>query len=472
MAREASGRLDRACGGAGMSARAIVLAAGKGTRMKSSRPKVLHELCGRPMLWYVLDAVRAAGASEIVVVASADLEARLPEIALPAGVRLRSVLQEPQLGTGHAVGVALEQLPPAEGALLVAYGDMPLVPAATYRRVLGEIGGQSPEIALALTTARMPLPSNFGRIVQRGPVLERIIEARDCTAEELEIDEMNAGIYAFEETALRGVIGRLSSENAQGELYLTDTVELLIGSGKRVIPVREPDYRVVLGINDRVELAEAAREMNRRLCEQHMRNGVTIVDPATTYLEPELTIAADVILEPNTRLGGRSAIGPRSTIGPNARIAASTIGADVRVCESVILDSTIGDRVSVGPFAHLRGRAVLQADVHIGNFVEVKNSQLEPGVKASHLTYLGDAKVGRGTNVGAGTITCNYDGKNKNRTEIGENVFIGSNSSLVAPIRIGDGALTGAGSVVIRDVEAGERVAGNPAKALPKKAPV
>jgi bifunctional UDP-N-acetylglucosamine pyrophosphorylase/glucosamine-1-phosphate N-acetyltransferase len=455
-----------------MSARAIVLAAGKGTRMKSSRPKVLHELCGRPMLWYVLDAVRAAGASEIVVVASGELEARLEGLALPAGVKLHTVVQEPQLGTGHAVKVALDGLPAAEGALLIAYGDMPLVPAETYRRVLDSIAGDDSRVALALTTARMPLPSNFGRIVQRGPVLERIVEARDCSPEELEIDEMNAGIYAYDEAALRGVIGALSNENAQGEYYLTDTVELLIAGGKRVIPVREPDYRVVLGINDRVELSEAAREMNRRLCEQHMRNGVTIVDPATTYLEPELTIATDVTLEPNTRIGGRTSIGTRTSIGPNTRIAATTIGADVKIADSVIEDATIGDRVSIGPFAHLRGGATLTGEVHIGNFVEVKNSRLEPGVKASHLSYLGDATIGRGTNVGAGTITCNYDGTNKNRTEIGENVFIGSNSSLVAPLRIGDGALTGAGSVVVRDVEAGERVAGNPAKPLKKKAPV
>lgn len=451
------------------SLRAIVLAAGKGTRMKSAHPKVLHELCGRPMLWYVLDAVRAAGVRELVVVTNAELNARLAEIPLTDGVVLHRVIQEPQLGTGHAVQVALDALPAAEGALLIAYGDMPLVPAATYERVLSAIDGDS---GLALTTAQMPLPSNFGRIVMRGPKLERIIEARDCTPEELEIDEMNAGIYAYDETALRQVIGRLSNDNAQGEYYLTDTVELLIEDGKRVVPVREPDYRVVLGINDRIELAAAAAVMNRRLCETHMRAGVTIVDPATTYLEPGVEIAPDAVIEPNTHVRGRTAIGPRSVIGPNSRIVSSRIGADVRICESVVADSTLGDGVTVGPFAQLRHGAHLGTDVHIGNFVEVKNATLARGVKAGHLTYLGDATVGQQTNVGAGTITCNYDGERKNRTEIGERVFIGSNSSLVAPVRIGDGALTGAGAVVIRDVEAGERVVGNPARPIRRKAPV
>ncbi len=451
-----------------MSARAIVLAAGKGTRMKSARPKVLHELCGRPMLWYVLEAVRKAGVGEIVVVVNEELDPHLAGFATPGDVPMRTVVQEPQLGTGHAVQIALEALPASQGALLIAYGDMPLVPAATYRRVLNAVDAS---VALALTTARMPLPSNFGRIVMRGPKLERIIEARDCTPEELEIDEMNAGIYSYDEASLRGVIGRLSNDNTQGEFYLTDTVELLIGSGQRVIPLLEPDYRVVLGINDRIELAAAAAQLNLRLCEAHMNEGVTIIDPETTYLEPELTLAPDVVIEPNTHIGGRSKVGPRSVIGPNSRITASTIGTDVRICESIVTESVVGDYSSVGPFAHFRAGTELGTGVHIGNFVEIKNATLEADVKAGHLTYLGDATVGRAANIGAGTITCNFDGTNKNRTEIGEGAFIGSNSSLVAPVQIGAGALTGAGSVVTRDVPDGERVAGNPAKPLPKKAP-
>jgi bifunctional UDP-N-acetylglucosamine pyrophosphorylase/glucosamine-1-phosphate N-acetyltransferase len=305
----------------------------------------------------------------------------------------------------------------------------------------------------------------------RGPILERIIEARDCSPEELEIDEMNAGIYAFDEASLRDVIRKLSNENAQGEYYLTDTVELLIGSGKKVVPLLEPDHLVVLGVNDRIELAAAAAQMNRRLCESHMREGVTIVDPATTYLEPELSLAADVVIEPNTHLGGRSKVGSRSVIGPNARIVASTIGSDVRISESIVSDSVVGDHSSVGPFAHFRAGTELGTGVHIGNFVEIKNATLGADVKAGHLTYLGDASIGRGANIGAGTITCNYDGTSKNRTDIGAGAFIGSNSSLVAPVSVGEGALTGAGSVVTRDVPEGERVAGNPARPLPKKAP-
>lgn len=443
--------------------RAIVLAAGKGTRMKSKQPKVLHDLCGRPMLWYVLDALRTTGIEEIVVVANEELE---PLLA-PFGVR--SVIQSPQRGTGHAVQVALAALEPRDQTVVVAYGDMPLVDATIFEDVQATVDADA-GTALGMVTARMPMPSSFGRVVRNGATVEKIVEFRDATTAERAIEEMNAGIYAFDERALRAVIGGLTDKNAQAEFYLTDIVGLLNAASYRVVPVHAVDHRLVLGVNDRAELATARATMNERLCREHMRNGVTIVDPATTYLEPEIEIGADSIILPNTSIGGKSILGERSRIGPNARLYNARLDDDVCITESVVLDTTIGARSRVGPFAQLRAGNVLGTDVHIGDFVELKNARLADGVKANHHSYLGDCTIGENTNIGAGTITCNYDGTSKNPTTIGRDVFIGSHSSLVAPVTIGDGALTGAGSVVIRDVPAGDRVAGNPARSIAKKA--
>jgi bifunctional UDP-N-acetylglucosamine pyrophosphorylase/glucosamine-1-phosphate N-acetyltransferase len=444
-----------------MSIRAIVLAAGKGTRMKSDTAKVLHDVCGRPMLWYVLQAVRAAGVTEMYVVTNAELQARMDEFGATG------ILQEEQLGTGHAVRTALDAMKPDEsGRVLIACGDMPLVDAGLFGAVLAAADGGC---AMALVTARVPLPSNFGRIVRRDGNVERIVETRDANASELQIDEVNAGIYAFEEAALRDAVGRLRSDNAQKEYYLTDAVADLVRSGKRVAPVEISNRAHVIGINDRADLALARREMNIRLCAQHMRDGVTIVNPLSTSLEPELKIGRDTVIYPNTSIGRLSEIGERCAIGPNSHLSNARLGDEVTVNESSVFDSRAGDRTSIGPYARIRDDSQLAQDVRIGNFVEVKNSKLARGVKASHLTYLGDAEIGEETNIGAGTITCNYDGKRKNKTVIGRDVMIGSNTSLIAPITIGDGALTGAGSVVTKDVPAGQRVAGNPAKPLPDK---
>jgi bifunctional UDP-N-acetylglucosamine pyrophosphorylase/glucosamine-1-phosphate N-acetyltransferase len=444
-----------------MSIRAIVLAAGKGTRMKSDTAKVLHDVCGRPMLWYVLQAVRAAGVTDIYVVTNAELQARMDEFGASG------ILQEEQLGTGHAVRTALEAMKPdGSGRVLIACGDMPLVDAGLFSAVLAAADGGN---ALALVTARVPLPSNFGRIVRRDGNVERIVEARDANAGELQIDEVNAGIYAFDEAALRDAVGRLGNDNAQKEYYLTDAVADVVRSGERAIPVVAPHPAHVIGINDRADLALARREMNIRLCAQHMRDGVTIVNPLSTSLEPELKIGRDTVIYPNTSIGRLSEIGERCAIGPNSRLSNARLGDEVTVSESSVFDSSAGDRTSIGPYARIRNDSQLAQDVRIGNFVEVKNSKLARGVKASHLTYLGDAEIGEETNIGAGTITCNYDGKRKNKTLIGRDVMIGSNTSLIAPITIGDGALTGAGSVVTKDVPAGQRVAGNPAKPLPNK---
>lgn len=460
-------------GGSGMKARAIVLAAGKGTRMKSARPKVLHEICGRPMLWWVLEALRGAGIDDVVVVSNPELD---PLLA-PLGVR--TVVQDEQLGTGHAVRIALEALAPQNGTLIVAYGDMPLVDATVFSDVQAAVARRTGS-GLALVTARMPLPSAFGRIIRpstgsgqalgSGPSVERIVEAKDCSAEQLAIDEMNAGIYAYDETVLRDAVPRVGNDNAQREYYLTDTVELLIAAGHGVVPVPVADYRTVLGVNDRVELAQARSIVNQRLCEEQMRAGVTIVDPATTYLDAGVTIGVDTVVWPGTTIAGATRIGSSCVIGPQCRIARSTIADDVQITESVILDSTVGEGTRIGPFAHLRGGAVLGKEIRIGNFVEIKKSELADHVKANHLAYLGDSTVGTRTNIGAGSITCNFDGEKKNRTEIGADVFIGTNNSLVAPLRIGDGAMTGAGTIVIRDIAPGDKIVGNPGRSIAKKA--
>ncbi len=285
--------------------RGIVLAAGKGTRMKSARSKVLHEICGRPMLWYVLRALRDAGIDEILVVVNDELEEQIHRFGVG------SVLQAQQLGTGHAVRVALERLEPRRGGqIVVACGDMPLVTEEIFRDIIGSLGTEQPNDAvMSLVTVKMPLPSSFGRIVRRGPVVERIVEARDARPDQLAIDEMNAGIYAFDEIELRDAVTNLRDDNAQSEYYLTDTVEYFVKAGKLVRPILAADHRQVLGINDRVELAQARKAMNARLCAEHMRDGVTIVDPETTYLEPELEIGSDSVIYPNTTIARLSKLG-------------------------------------------------------------------------------------------------------------------------------------------------------------------
>jgi bifunctional UDP-N-acetylglucosamine pyrophosphorylase/glucosamine-1-phosphate N-acetyltransferase len=434
--------------------------------MRSSRPKMLHELCGRPMLWYALRALDEAGVEDVTVVTNGDVLPHVAALAAEAGfAHVRAVLQEPQLGTGHAVQVALAELAPREGTVVVVNGDMPLVEAELVRAAIAACNG-----ALALVTARMPLPSSFGRIVREGSHVARIVEARDAADDELALDEMNAGLYAYDERKLRAALAELRDDNAQKEYYLTDTIAHFAARGEAIVPVVAADYRTVLGVNDRVELAAATALLNRKLCERHMRAGVTILDPATTYLEPGIELAADVTILPNTSIGRGSRVAAHSEIGPNARLQNARVGEHAVIADSVVVDSTIGDFALVGPWAHVRGGSVVGTGSRLGNFVEVKAATLAPGVKAAHLTYLGDATVGERTNVGAGTITCNYDGKEKHATTIGKDVFIGSNSSLVAPLTIGDDAQTGAGAVVIRDVPAGARVVGNPARELPPKA--
>jgi bifunctional UDP-N-acetylglucosamine pyrophosphorylase/glucosamine-1-phosphate N-acetyltransferase len=442
--------------------RAIVLAAGKGSRMKSARPKVLHELCGRPILWYVLQGLREAGIDDVVVVVAADVRERI------ATFGVRTVVQAEQRGTGDAVRAALDDMPEvAGGRIVIASGDMPLISGEIFENVAAALEREG--VDLALVTVKVPLPSSFGRVVRRDGAVAAIVEAKDATAEQLAIDETNAGVYAFSEPALRSAIRNLRDDNAQNEFYLTDTVRGLVELGKRVHPVSAPSHQDAIGINDRVDLANARRAMNERICERYMRDGVTIVDPATTYLEPELQIGRDTVIYPNTAISRLTEIGEGCVIGPNVRLSHAIVGDGAEIRESTVVDSTIGRGVTIGPYAHVRAQSVLDDEVQVGNFVEIKKSRFATGAKAKHLSYIGDATIGEESNIGAGTITCNYDGRDKHETKIGRDVAIGSNSSLVAPLTIGDGALTGAGSVVTRDVAPGERVAGNPARPLPKK---
>ena len=439
---------------------AIILAAGKGTRMKSRRPKVLHELCGRPMLDFVLDAVREAGAADCMVVVS-------PELREHVAGRARTVVQESQNGTGHAVRLALEALGDPDASLLVACGDMPLVPASLYSGVVRR--QIQTRAAVALVTARVTLPSDFGRVTRIAGKVHRIVEHADASVEERRIDEVNAGIYCFDGASLRRSLQALSPDNAQGELYLTDCIGSLVAEEERIETVDAADPTDIMGVNTRVELAAARRIIQDRILRRHMLDGVTILDPATTYVDAAVSIGPDSTIYPQTHVRGTTVIGSGCVIGPNTTLSDARVGDAAQIVYSVARDCSIGKRVTVGPFAHLRGGSVVEEGAHIGNFVELKNTRMGRGVKAGHLSYLGDADLGEQANIGAGTITCNFDGTRKHKTKVGKRAFIGSNSSLVAPLEIGDDALTGAGSVVIRDVGEGERVAGNPAKPLPKR---
>jgi len=443
-----------------MSARAVILAAGKGTRMKSRLPKVLHELCGRSMFEHVLRAVKSAGVDKVVAVVSPDMREAIERLGV------RTVVQEPQRGTGHAAQLAMSALPGNDPVLIVS-GDMPMLPARLLRAVI-DLRAQT-DAAITMLTADVPGPTVFGRVVRNAGRPARIVEHADATPDERLITEVNAGVYCFDAPALRSWVTKLDASNAQSELYLTDCVQLAVNSGALVDAVISRNHRDVMGVNTRAELAAARAVMQRRILRKHMLAGVSIVDPATTYVDVGVELARDVTLQPQTHVLGTTRVASDARIGPNTTLIDAHIGEGATVTYSVVRDSHIGAGATVGPFAHIRGGSDIEQNARIGNFVEVKKTRLGRGAKASHLAYLGDAEIGDDANVGAGTITANFDGTRKNRTKIGARASIGSNSSLVAPVEIGEGALTGAGSVVTHDVPAGQRVAGNPARPLPKK---
>ncbi len=410
---------------------AIVLAAGKGTRMKSARPKVLHEIGGRPLVAFPLSVAADLGADPVVAVLGHGADEARSEIGkLPCAARIRFAVQAQQRGTAHAVLSARGELTGFDGTLLVLYGDVPMLQAETLRRLLA-----APPAPLAFLTSRPPDPAGYGRVVRgaEGQV-QRIVEQSDCSGAERALGEVNAGIYRVGARFLWSALDRIGSGNAQGEFYLTDIVEIAAREGG-AIPVEAP-FEETAGVNDRAELAAAATRLRRRINLRHQLAGVTLQAPDHTFIEDGVTIEADVVVEPGCVLSG------------STRVRA---GARIRAY-SILEDAEVGERAIVGPFARLRPGTVLGPDVHVGNFVELKKSRLGAGTKANHLSYLGDADIGSGVNVGAGTITCNYDGVAKHRTVLGDGVFIGSDTQLVAPVLVGKGAYVGAGSTITEDV--------------------
>lgn len=429
---------------------ALILAAGKGTRMKSGLVKVLHELVGRPMLGWPLAAAREAGAVQIVVVAGHQADQVQEYFSADSGVRI--ALQEEQLGTGHAVSCSLSQLDGLTGSVLILCGDTPLLSGATLQRLAAE--HETSGAAVTVLTARLDRPFGYGRIVRdsEGRV-RRIVEQKDASPEEQAIDEVNSGIYCMALDFLRAHIGRLGSENAQNEYYLTDMVGIAVAEHAGCAAVIADDADEIMGVNDRLQLAHAARILRQRINLQLMLSGVTLVDPDQTYVDAGVQVGNDTIIWPGCVLRGSTTIGTSCEIESNVQVTDCSIGDRVHLkAGSVLAESQVSEDVAIGPMAHLRPGTVLQAQVKIGNFVETKKVVMGVGSKASHLTYLGDAEIGSEVNIGCGTITCNYDGKRKHKTVIGDGVFVGSDVQLVAPVTVGANALIAAGTTVTQDV--------------------
>jgi bifunctional UDP-N-acetylglucosamine pyrophosphorylase/glucosamine-1-phosphate N-acetyltransferase len=424
----------------------VILAAGQGKRMQSDLPKVLQPVAGRPLLQHVIDAARELSASDIHVVYGHGGE-RVRETL--AAEHVTWALQAEQLGTGHALRQAMPAVPD-DNLVLILFGDVPLVQAATMQRLVEAAAGGE---ALGVLSVRMQDPTGYGRIVRdRAGTVARIVEHKDANQKERAIDEVNTGLMAASAKRMREWLARLCNDNAQGEYYLTDVVVLAAKAGLKVNAILADDEDEVLGVNDKVQLAEVEAVYRKRRATELMLQGVTLVDPARFDARGPVTVGRDVQIDVNVVLEGKVSLGNRVRIGPNVVIRDSEIGDDTVVFPNCVIDSaSIGPNCNIGPFARFRPSSSLARGVHIGNFVEVKNSILGAGAKANHLTYLGDATIGEKVNVGAGTITCNYDGANKWRTEIGAGAFIGSGAMLVAPVKIGAGATIGAGSTITKD---------------------
>ncbi len=437
---------------------AVVLAAGKGTRMKSNRAKVLHTLCGVPMVNYAIEAIRPLSPEGLLVVVghqAREVEAILPPDAEP-------VLQKEQLGTGDAVRVALEAIEEEEGVLLVVNGDGPLI----SDRTLGELleRHSSAGVGATVLVAELPDPSGLGRIQEDAGVV-RIVEEKDATQDEREIGLVNLGLYAFALPEIRDAIVMVGSENERDELYLTDVLEI-IGRRSRAVTYQLKDLEEANLVNDRSHLARAEEILRRRILDAHMRAGVTVRDPASTHIEASVEIGRDTVILPGTFLRGRTRIGSDCVIGPSTDLLDTVVGDGAHVEHSVGRGAGVGAGAAVGPYTYLRPGTVLGTDAKVGAYCEVKNTKVGDGSKVPHLSYVGDAEIGEGANLGAGTITANYDGKNKNRTEIGDGAFTGVNTSLIAPVTIGDGAYLGAGSVVNKDIPPGKLAVGMPARVI------
>ncbi len=445
-----------------MKITAILLAAGQGTRMKSSLPKVLHPVAGQPMIWHALEAIKMSTTEKPVVVVGHGAEA----VTKFLNGQAQTVLQEPQLGTGHAVMQAESLLRGNTDYVVVCYSDMPLLRGETLQALVAtQMANSGP---FSMLTVVADDPRGFGRIVRgEDGTVSAIVEEYVASEEQKRIKELNVGGYCFEANWLWQALHRIPL-SPKGEYYLTDTVELAVQDGLPVLATVMDNLEETIGVNTRIHLAEVESAMRRRINQQHMLNGVSMIDPATTYVDAGVTIGRDTTLMPNTYLQGKTEIGEGSVLGPNTIIRNSKIGNRCKVLAADLEGAWLEDDVDMGPFARLRKGAHLGNHVHMGNFGEVKDSYLHDGVKMGHFSYIGNADIGSETNIGAGTITCNYDGEKKHPTTIGEGVFIGSDTMLVAPLKIGDGARTGAGAVVTKDVPADTLVVGVPARAIRK----
>jgi bifunctional UDP-N-acetylglucosamine pyrophosphorylase / glucosamine-1-phosphate N-acetyltransferase len=446
-----------------MKVTAVLLAAGQGTRMKSSLPKVLHPLCGKPMLWHVLEALKFAATEKPVVVVGHGAE----EVIQYLGDSAQTVLQEPQLGTGHAAMQAEALLKGHTDYVIITYADMPLLRGETFQRLV-ETQHLNPG-PFSLLTVIADDPRGFGRIVRKADgTVQAIVEEYVATPEQLQIKELNVGAYCFKADWLWEALHRIPKNPKKGEYYLTDIVEIAVTDNLPVQAVIHDDFIETIGINTRVHLSEAEAALRQRINREHMLNGVSLMDPVSTYIEAGVKIGKDTTILPNTYIHGKTEIGEGNVIGPNTILRDTWVGNGCTILASVVEGAVLEEDVDIGPFARLRKGAHLKSHVHMGNFGEVKDSTLHEGVKVGHFSYIGNATIGANTNIGAGTITANYDGEKKNPTEIGEDVFIGSDTMLIAPLKIGDGARTGAGAVVTKNVPEDTLVVGMPARAIKK----
>ncbi|WP_445492802.1 bifunctional UDP-N-acetylglucosamine diphosphorylase/glucosamine-1-phosphate N-acetyltransferase GlmU [Niallia sp. 03133] len=428
---------------------AVILAAGQGTRMKSKLYKVLHPVCGKPMVEHVVDQVSKLQIKDVVAVIGHGSE----KVKQQLGSKIGYAYQAEQLGTAHAVIQTKELLENKEGVTLVICGDTPLIKSETIESLFKH--HETTSAKATILTAVAQDPSGYGRIIRSGAGdVEKIVEHKDATNQEKAIKEINTGTYCFDNVSLFQALNQVSNENAQGEYYLPDVIEILKKQGEVISAFQTGDFEETLGVNDRVALAEAERIMKHRINEMHMRNGVSIIDPSNTYIEAGVMIKEDTVILPGTFLSGQTIIDSDCIIGPNTEIKNCTVGKNTIIKQSVAHDSKIGSEVNIGPFAHIRPQSNIDDEVKIGNFVELKKADFGKGSKASHLSYIGDAKVGSDVNIGCGTITVNYDGKNKFLTTIEDGAFVGCNSNLIAPVTIGLGAYVAAGSTITEDVPA------------------
>lgn len=426
---------------------AVILAAGQGTRMKSKLYKVLHPVCGKPMVQHVVDHIQTLDVNRIVTVVGHGAE----KVQLQLGDKSEYVLQAEQLGTAHAVQQAEEILGNEEGTTLVVCGDTPLIRPETMQALFEH--HQAKNAKATILTAIAENPTGYGRILrgENGQV-EQIVEQKDASAEQQLVKEINTGTYCFDNKLLFETLKLVKNDNAQGEFYLPDVIEILQKQGDIVEAYVTDDFEETLGVNDRVALSQAETLMRARINEKHMRNGVTIIHPETTYISADAVIGRDTIIQPGSMIEGATVIGEDCIIGPNTQIADSRIGDRTTVHSSVVRESAIAEDTAIGPYAHIRPLSEIGSHVKIGNFVEVKKSKLDNDTKVSHLSYIGDAEIGRNVNIGCGSITVNYDGKNKFKTIIEDDVFVGCNTNLVAPVKVGKGSFIAAGSTITKEV--------------------